>query len=146
MYKRQPIIDPPEDEDSLDGKVCLLTQEGTLPLEEVSSEELSRRRAALMAISRALPDLRLELHHAMSGRRYFCWRAGDKGAAGGDPRYAGQTIDPLDPYWAMEPASDSESDSDAESEPEMTCGPLLGSPSMRSSRWLNGTGTIWLTT
>ena len=120
-----PIIDPPEDEDSLDGKVCLLTQEGTLPLEEVSSEELSRRRAALMAISRALPDLRLELHHAMSGRRYVCWCAGDKGDAGGDPRYAGQTIDPLDPHWAMELASDSDSDSDAESEHEMDCGPLL---------------------
>ena len=63
----------------------------------------------------------------MSGRRYVCWRAGDKGAAGGDPRYAGQTIDPLDPHWAMELASDSdsESDSDAESEHEMACGPLL---------------------
>ena len=61
----------------------------------------------------------------MSGRRYVCWCAGDKGDAGGDPQYAGQTIDPLDPHWAMEPASDSESDSDAESEHEMACGPLL---------------------
>ncbi len=61
----------------------------------------------------------------MSGRRYVCWCAGDKGDAGADPQYAGQTIDPLDPHWAMEPASDSESDSDAESEDEMACGPLL---------------------
>ena len=96
-----------------------------MPLEEVPSEELNRRRAALMAISRALPDLRLELHHAVRGGRCVCWCAGDKGDAGGDPQYAGQTIDPLDPHWAMEPASDSESDSDAESEHEMACGPLL---------------------
>ena len=114
-----------EDENSLEGRVCLLTQEGTMPLEEVSTEELNRRRAALMAISRALPDLRLELHHAVRGGRCVCWREGDKGDAGGDPQYAGQTIDPLDPHWAMEPASDSESDSDAESEHEMACGPLL---------------------
>ena len=72
-----------------------------------------------MAISRALPDLRLELHHAVRGGRCVCW------CAGGDPQFAGQTIDPLDPHWAMEPASDSESDSDAESEQEMACGPLL---------------------
>ena len=96
-----------------------------MPLEEVSTEELNRRRAALMAISRALPDLRLELHHAVRGGRCVCWCAGDKGDAGGDPQYAGQTIDPLDPHWAMELASDSESDSDAESEHEMACGPLL---------------------
>ena len=96
-----------------------------MPLEEVSTEELNRRRAALMAISRALPDLRLELHHAVRGGRCVCWCAGDKGDAGGDPQYAGQTIDPLDPHWAMELASDSESDSDAESEHKMACGPLL---------------------
>ena len=78
-----------------------------------------------MAFSRALPDLRLELHHAVRGGRCVCWCAGDKGDAGGDPQYAGQTIDPLDPHWAMELASDSESDSDAESEQEMACGPLL---------------------
>ena len=102
-----------------------MTQEGTTPLEEVSADELNRRRAALMAISHALPDLRLELHHAVRGGRCVCWCAGDKGDAGGDPQYAGQTIDPLDPHWAMEPASDSESDSDAESEHEMACGPLL---------------------
>ena len=114
-----------EDENSLEGRVCLLTQEGTTPLEEVSADELNRRRAALMAISHALPDLRLELHHAVRGGRCVCWCAGDKGDAGGDPQYAGQTIDPLDPHWAMEPASDSESDSDAESEHEMACGPLL---------------------
>ena len=116
-----------EDENSLEGRVCLLTQEGTMPLEEVSTEELNRRRAALMAISRALPDLRLELHHAVRGGRCVCWREGDKGDAGGDPQYAGRTIDPLDPHWAMELASDSdsESDSDAESEHEMACGPLL---------------------
>ena len=90
-----------------------------MPLEEVSTEELNRRRTALMAISRALPDLHLELHHAVRGGRCVCW------CAGGDPQFAGQTIDPLDPHWAMEPASDSESDSDAESEQEMACGPLL---------------------
>ena len=95
-----------------------------MPLEEVSAEELNRR-TALMAFSRALPDLRLELHHAVRGGRCVCWCVGDKGDAGGDPQYAGQTIDPLDPHWAMEPASDSESDSDAESEQEMACGPLL---------------------
>ena len=119
-----PVIDSDdEDGDALRGKACLLTREGTLPLDEVSSEELSRRRTALMEISQALPDLRLELHHTVSGGRCVCWCAGDKGDAGGDPRYAGQTIDPLDPHWAMEPASDSESD--AESEHEMDCGPLL---------------------
>ena len=90
-----------------------------MPLEEVSTEELNRRRGALMAISQALPDLRLELHHAVRGGRCVCW------CAGGDPQFAGQTIDPLDPHWAMEPASDSESDSDAESEHKMACGPLL---------------------
>ena len=93
-----------------------------MPLEEVSTEELNRRRAALMAISRALPDLRLELHHAVRGGRCVCWCAGDKGDAGGDPQYAGQTIDPLDPHWAMEPASDSESESGSDAE---SCGPLL---------------------
>ena len=124
----RPVIDSDdEDGDVLRGKPCLLTREGTLPLDEVSSEELSRRRTALMEISEALPDLRLELHHTVSGGRCVCWCAGDKGDAGGDPRYAGQTIDPLDPHWAMEPASDSESESgsDAESEHEMACGPLL---------------------
>ena len=90
-----------------------------MPLEEVSTEELNRRRGALMAISQALPDLRLELHHAVRGGRCVCW------CAGGDPQFAGQTIDPLDPHWAMELAGDSASDSDAESEHEMACGPLL---------------------
>ena len=75
-----------------------------------------------MEISEALPDLRLELHHTVSGGRCVCWCAGDKGDAGGDPRYAGQTIDPLDPHWAMEPASDSESESGSDAE---SCGPLL---------------------
>lgn len=99
--------------------MCLLTPKGLVLLEVVSADELNRRRPALLGLSRAFPDLRLELHHVMArGGRIICWHAEHV------PTLC--VNDPLDPNWAIcapysdsDAEEDSEEDSDAEFMPQL---------------------------